>query len=156
MKKWIIALVLMPVLAFAEEPLELFWEDLIPEDYQLPEQLVDHEANNNMVQQNLDAPVVEALNGSVVRIPGFVVPLEGDEEKLTEFLLVPFFGACIHVPPSPPNQIIYVKFPPAAPVQQLWDATYVVGTLKTETMSHELAETGYLIEGTAITEYDDQ
>ncbi|ALS97023.1 DUF3299 domain-containing protein [Lacimicrobium alkaliphilum] len=154
MKKWIIALVLMPVLAFAEEPLELFWEDLIPEDYQLPEQLVDHEANNNMVQQNLDAPVVEALNGSVVRIPGFVVPLEGDEEKLTEFLLVPFFGACIHVPPPPPNQIVHVKFPEGAPVENLWDAVWLTGTLSTEGWKGEIATVGYRLLGTKVEPYD--
>jgi len=74
---------------------------------------------------------------------------------ITEFLLVPYFGACIHVPPPPPNQIIYVKFPKGAPIQQLWDVIYLVGTLKTESISHDLAQTGYLIEGTAIEEYDD-
>ncbi|KJR25900.1 DUF3299 domain-containing protein, partial [Vibrio parahaemolyticus] len=81
--------------------------------------------------------------------------LEGDANKVTEFLLVPYFGACIHVPPPPPNQIIYVKFPKGAPVQELWDVIYVVGTLKTETVSHELAETAYVIQGDAIEAYDD-
>ena len=83
------------------------------------------------------------------------MPLEGDSEVITEFLLVPYFGACIHVPPPPPNQIIYVKFPKGAPVQELWDVIYVVGELKTETISHELAETAYVIEGSKIEAYDD-
>ncbi|MDF5538935.1 DUF3299 domain-containing protein, partial [Vibrio parahaemolyticus] len=95
------------------------------------------------------------LNGSQVKIPGFVIPLEGDADTVTEFLLVPYFGACIHVPPPPPNQIIYVKFPKGAPVQELWDVIYVVGTLKTETINHELAETAYVIEGSEIEAYDD-
>ena len=99
--------------------------------------------------------VRKELNGSKVKIPGFVIPLEGDQNMVTEFLLVPYFGACIHVPPPPPNQIVYVKFPKGAPIQQLWDVIYVVGTLKTETTNHELAETAYVIEGTQIEEYDD-
>ncbi|MCG6451163.1 DUF3299 domain-containing protein, partial [Vibrio parahaemolyticus] len=70
-------------------------------------------------------------------------------------LLVPYFGACIHVPPPPPNQIIYVKFPEGAPVQELWDVVYVIGTLKTQSVSLDLAETGYVIEGQEIAEYDD-
>ncbi|GAL14218.1 hypothetical protein JCM19233_5230 [Vibrio astriarenae] len=106
-------------------------------------------------QQQKIGSVRPELNGSKVRIPGFVIPLEGDANKVTEFLLVPYFGACIHVPPPPPNQIIYVNYPEGAPVQQLWDVIYVVGTLKTETVDHELAETAYVIEGMGIEEYDD-
>ncbi len=109
-----------------------------------------------MISQQSKAGGVRAeLNGSLVKIPGFVIPLEGDANTVTEFLLVPYFGACIHVPPPPPNQIIYVKFPEGAPVQELWDVVYVVGTLKTEVISHELAQTAYMIEGTEIKTYDD-
>lgn len=46
--------------------------------------------------------VNKKLDNQDVRIPGFVVPLEGDAKKITAFLLVPYFGACIHVPPPPP------------------------------------------------------
>ena len=108
------------------------------------------------VTQSLVGSVRTELNGSKVKIPGFVIPLEGDDKHVTEFLLVPYFGACIHVPPPPPNQIVYVKFPQGAPVQQLWDVIYVVGTLKTQQISHELAEVGYLLEGQKIEPYDDQ
>lgn len=142
----------------ANEPLSLDWIDLIPEDERnqfdsmgMPE--VDH--SGDVMQQSKIGGVRQELNGSQVKIPGFVIPLEGDESKVTEFLLVPYFGACIHVPPPPPNQIIYVNFPEGAPIQQLWDVVYVIGTLKTETVSHELAETAYVIQGTAVTEYDD-
>ncbi|MEL7291950.1 MAG: DUF3299 domain-containing protein [Pseudomonadota bacterium] len=142
----------------ANEPLNLDWIDLIPEDERnqfdsmgMPE--VDH--SGDVMQQSKIGGVRQELNGSQVKIPGFVIPLEGDESKVTEFLLVPYFGACIHVPPPPPNQIIYVNFPEGAPIQQLWDVVYVIGTLKTETVSHELAETAYVIQGTAVTEYDD-
>lgn len=144
--------------ALAEDTLTLDWIDLIPENernqfdsYGMP--AIDH--TGDVMQQSKVGSVRPELNGSKVKIPGFVIPLEGDENMVTEFLLVPYFGACIHVPPPPPNQIIYVNFPEGAPVQQLWDVIYVVGTLKTETVSHELAETAYVIQGTEILEYDD-
>lgn len=113
----------------------------------------DH--SGNAALQSKIGSVRQELNGSQVRLPGFVVPLEGDENNVTEFLLVPYFGACIHVPPPPPNQIVYVKFKEGAPVHRLWDVIYVVGTLKTETINHELAETGYVIDGIRIEDYDD-
>ncbi|EEY44964.1 hypothetical protein VMA_003039 [Vibrio mimicus VM223] len=114
----------------------------------------DHNGTEPAKQQQLGTVRTE-LNGSRVKIPGFVIPLEGDDQKVTEFLLVPYFGACIHVPPPPPNQIIYVKFPKGAPIQELWDVIYVIGELKTESLSHDLAETAYTIVGTEIAEYDD-
>ncbi|MBI2319708.1 MAG: DUF3299 domain-containing protein, partial [Betaproteobacteria bacterium] len=55
-----------------------------------------------------NAPVVASLNGARIRIPGFIVPLENSRGQITEFLLVPYFGACIHTPPPPSNQIIHV------------------------------------------------
>lgn len=76
------------------------------------------------------APVETALNGQRVRIAGFVVPLERKGEQVLEFLLVPYFGACIHVPPPPANQIIHVV--PEKPVtgMRTMDAMWVSGTLK--------------------------
>lgn len=138
--------------------LNLDWIDLIPESEQsfldpfgMP--AVDH--SQEKPEQSKLGAIRPELNGSKVKIPGFVIPLEGDADMITEFLLVPYFGACIHVPPPPPNQIIYVKFPKGAPIQELWDVIYVVGTLKTENINHDLAETGYLIDGIEIEAYDD-
>ncbi|HTU52118.1 MAG TPA: DUF3299 domain-containing protein, partial [Acidobacteriaceae bacterium] len=64
--------------------------------------------NFNVPQSQQKAPIL-ALSGKRVSIPGFMVPLEDDLDVVTEFLLVPYAGACIHVPPPPPNQIVYVK-----------------------------------------------
>lgn len=140
--------------------LQLEWIDLIPDNER---NLVDSVGMPLQLSHEEDAPeqsklggVRQELNGSIVKIPGFVIPLEGDENVVTEFMLVPFLGACIHVPPPPPNQLIYVRFKAGAPVQELWDVVYIVGRLKTETVSHELAEVGYVIEGMAVEVYDDQ
>ncbi|CAM2847753.1 DUF3299 domain-containing protein [Vibrio diazotrophicus] len=165
MKQLLLSFMLVLLPAFtataqsAEDVLTLDWIDLVPESErnQFNQQgmpAANHEGEAPAQQSQLGA-VRPELNGSTVKIPGFVIPLEGDENTVTEFLLVPYFGACIHVPPPPPNQIIYVKFPQGAPIQQLWDVVYVIGTLKTESMSVELADTGYVIEGTEIAEYDD-
>ncbi len=60
-------------------------------------------------QQAPDAPVVKELDGQQVKLPGYIVPLEVSEEgRTTEFLLVPYYGACIHVPPPPSNQIVHI------------------------------------------------
>lgn len=152
-------LLLLPFSAVSNEVLTLDWIDLIPEQERnqfdsLGMPKVDH--NGATMEQSLVGRVRQELNGSMVKIPGFVIPLEGDDKTITEFLLVPYFGACIHVPPPPPNQIIYVKFEKGAPIQQLWDVIYIVGKLKTETINSELAETGYLIEGVRLEEYDDE
>lgn len=165
MKKLFLSLmlVLLPALTANvqanDDLLTLDWIDLVPESErnQFTSQgmpATNHEGNTPAQQPQLGA-VRPELDGSKVKIPGFVIPLEGDENTVTEFLLVPYFGACIHVPPPPPNQIIYVKFPQGAPVQELWDVIYVIGTLKTETVSVDLAETAYVIEGSEITAYDD-
>ena len=90
-----------------ETPIEVYWEDLVPEGFnELAPPSVQH--NGEMSQLQPDAPVVDTFDGKRVKIPGFVVPLEGTAELTTEFLLVPYFGACIHVPPPPSNQIVYV------------------------------------------------
>ncbi|NHC06210.1 hypothetical protein DFR40_1425 [Azonexus fungiphilus] len=75
------------------------------------------------------APVEPALNGQRVRIPGFVVPLERKGDEVSEFLLVPYFGACVHVPPPPSNQVIHVV--PAKPVKgmQTMETFWISGTL---------------------------
>jgi hypothetical protein len=145
-------LFLFSQIIFAKEPLELFWEDMVPPDYQTPDTPLSHDGG--MLQMGLDAPIVESLNGKLVKIPGFVVPLEGDNETTTEFLLVPYFGACIHVPPPPANQIVYVKLSEAVPIDNLYDAVWVIGTLTTKGWEGDLATVGYSLVGLSVSPYD--
>ena len=139
-------------IALAKEPLELFWEDMVPADYQTPDIPLSHDGS--MLQMGLDAPVIQSLNGKLVKIPGFVVPLEGDNEKTSEFLLVPYFGACIHVPPPPANQIVYVQFSTAVPIDDIYDAVWVTGTLTTIGWKGDLATVGYSLSGISVSPYD--
>lgn len=96
------------------------------------------------------ANVVKDLDGQLVRIGGYVVPLDFDATQVKEFLLVPFVGACIHVPPPPTNQIIYVKAEKGFDVQGSFDPVWVTGKMKTEMQFTGLAETGYSIEAEKV------
>ena len=135
------------------EPQEVYWEDLVPQDFVLPEQQIDHSGQAN-TQQSMAAPVVAELDGKEVKIPGFVVPLEGENQLLTEFLLVPFFGACIHVPPPPANQIVHVTFEKAVEVPSMYDPIWLVGTLSTEEWKGDIATVGYRLKGAQVLPYD--
>lgn len=156
MKNWLMIIVAQIVMisAAVAAPKEVFWEDLLPEGFQVPSSPVFHEGQS-LAQAEPDAPVVESFNGQEVKIPGFVVPLEGDDETLTEFLLVPYFGACIHVPPPPSNQIVYVKFEDGVPVDSLYDAVWIHGVLSTEGWSGDVASVGYSMKGIGVAPYDE-
>ena len=69
------------------------------------------------------------LNGKRVRVPGFIVPLEDFQEAAKEFLLVPYFGACVHEPPPPPNQMVYVAMRSGSTKIALFDPVWIEGTL---------------------------
>jgi hypothetical protein len=98
----------------------------------------------------LPAPVVESLGGKRVHIGGYIVPLSFDATRVKDFLLVPFVGACIHVPPPPANQIIYVKIDQGVDVQGTFDPVWVTGTLKVTPTFTGLADAGYSLEAEKV------
>jgi hypothetical protein len=98
---------------------------------------------------------VDALNGVKVRIPGYTVPFEyGSKAEITQFLLVPYFGACIHSPPPPPNQTIFVRTDTPIKLKDLAQAVWIEGTILTQTQNSDLADAAYTIEMTSITKYE--
>jgi hypothetical protein len=101
-----------------------------------------------------NAPVVEALDKKLVKLTGFLVTLEGDGKAVSEFLLVPFFGACIHVPPPPSNQIVLVRTG-ARPfrINQMFDMVSVTGRLHTRRAHNALASASYVIEAMQVEPY---
>ena len=99
------------------------------------------------------APVEKAMNGQKVRIAGFVVPLERRGEQVTEFLLVPYFGACIHVPPPPANQIIHVVADKPVAGMRTMDAMWVSGTLGLDRTDTGMGVAGYRMRGEAFEPY---
>jgi uncharacterized protein len=99
------------------------------------------------------APVNPQLVGQTVRIPGFVVPLEDGKEGVKEFLLVPYFGACVHSPPPPANQIIHVL--PKTPAKGLrsMDTVWITGTLATVRTDSYMGAASYRIEAVDVAPY---
>lgn len=95
------------------------------------------------------APTNPALNGKSIQIKGFVSPLEVDEKKglVKEFLLVPYFGACIHVPPPPVNQTLLVRPQEGKSIsmEQIYEPVKVSGVITVETAGTKLAQAGYQI-----------
>jgi len=94
--------------------------------------------------------VVASLDGKRVEIGGYVVPLDFDATRVKEFLLVPFVGACIHVPPPPPNQIVYVKAEKGIDVNGTFEPVWVTGTLTVSPAFTGLAEAGYSLEAEKV------
>jgi uncharacterized protein len=99
-------------------------------------------------------PALQALNGKRVRVPGFMVPLEDGADGVDEFLLVPYFGACIHTPPPPPNQMVYVKMNRGSRVRvDIWNPVWVEGTLKIEDVDSPYGVVGFELTGLSVTAY---
>ena len=89
--------------------------------------------------------IVEEYLGKKIRIPGFIVPLEGEDQTITEFFIVPFFGACLHMPPPPPNQIIHVQYETGVELENLYDAFWFEGTLSAKLISNDLGASAYAL-----------
>lgn len=95
-----------------------------------------------------------ALDGKDVRIPGFIVPLDmSSDGKITEFFLVPYYGACIHVPPPPPNQIVYVSMPQGLELASIYDAYWITGTITLANRRTRLGTAAYRIDAREVGKY---
>lgn len=143
---------------------EIIWEDMMPEgeEERLFELYAQNQASLYGVAEGSAADkayqigtfnVVEELDGKKIRLPGYTVPLDYSDE-ITEFLLVPYFGACLHQPPPPPNQTLYITSEEPIKLGDLAQAVWVYGTIRTETQSSETADTAYTLELTKIEEYE--
>lgn len=142
------------------------WDDLVPKNWN-PMKGIDTSSLGRMRDGDprttamLDklkkawdnAPTVPAMDQARIRIPGFVVPLETEGGTLREFLLVPYYGACIHSPPPPANQIIHVKLANPATDVQMMDAIWVSGTLQTAISDTDMGTAGYRMEGQIVEPY---
>lgn len=102
-----------------------------------------------------DAPAEPALNGKKMRIAGFALPIERQGDKVTEFLVVPYFGACIHTPPPPANQIIHAKsVKPLAGVRMM-QPFWVYGTLAVQRGETIWGVAGYRLTVDKVAPYED-
>lgn len=95
---------------------------------------------------------LKALEGKQVKLPGFMVPLEDEQRKVTEFLLVPSPQACIHVPPPPPNQMVYVKMRKGTEAK-VGAPIWVYGEFRIATKHSQYGEVSFEIAGDEVEDY---
>ena len=93
------------------------------------------------------------LNNKKIKIAGYITPIAFDGDNVTEFLFVPFRGACIHVPPPPANQIIYVKSASGLKADEIWSPQWITGTLLANSVSTIVADVGYSIQDASVQPY---
>ena len=95
------------------------------------------------------------MNEKIVRIQGFIVPLDFEQrQSVTRFLLVPYFGACIHEPPPPPNQTIYAEFEPGYDLESFWQPFWIEGKIFVNRVEEDLATALYTLSAEKIELYD--
>lgn len=120
------------------DPVEVDWRLLAGLDYESGEMSDD----------------LKAVVGNEAKVPGFMVPLEDYLERVTEFLLVPYVGACVHTPPPPPNQLVYVKLPKGERAKvEWWDPIWVEGVLTIDQTENIYGSVSYTIDGARVTSY---
>src|SRR5690242_6877691 len=142
---------------------EKTWDDLMPKSWDPMASLKGLKLDNlkdsdpraiEALQKIRDAwqnaPIEPSLNGERIRIPGFVIPLEKAGNNVSEFLLVPYFGACSHTPPPPPNQIIHVKAAKPVPNMRTMDTMWVSGLMQTRASETEMGQAGYQLKAERI------
>ncbi|WP_282127348.1 DUF3299 domain-containing protein [Roseobacter litoralis] len=143
------ACALLPRHGLAKEYIDLNWSDLVPEGETIMppmlQGLIDHDDTNLMSQQPPSSGLRTDWNGQIVRLPGFIVPIDYTGAGVTAFILVPFVGACVHVPPPPANQLVFVTTAEPYENTGLFEAVNVVGMFGTASMTTQLAEIGYAL-----------
>ena len=135
---------------------ELNWDDLMPEGWdpykRFRDKKVDRLNDSDARAESLlgemreawdAAPTVPALEGAAVRIPGYLVPLDEEHGRLSEFLVVPYFGACIHTPPPPANQIIHVRMKTPVEGYKTMDTVWVAGSIHQAHQESFMGTSGY-------------
>ncbi len=104
-----------------------------------------------------EAPIVKSQLNKKVRLPGYVVPLDADRAEKREFLLVPYFGACIHTPPPPANQIVLIRPTAQSKIKKLpesMDIVWVEGEIKEGRVATSQGVSGYLLEAISVAPYE--
>ena len=170
MRRFVLIFLLLGAgLVHAAELPETDWLELMPKSDQkaleeMPE--IDHDSPEAMgtftekggMKQSKGLPAVmystktvPGMNGKTIGLGGYPVPLETDAKgRSTLFFLVPYPGACIHVPPPPPNQLVLVRYPKGLKLDDIYTPLWVMGTLKVESVSNDLADAAYALDASKV------
>jgi hypothetical protein len=137
------------------QPPRLDWSELIPLQQKNREVMRGRIAHGLNIPMNPNAPAPEVLlrddlDGREVTMVGYVVPLRFEGDKMMEFMLAPYMGACIHVPPPPANQLVYVNSKEGLDEEAFFGTVTVTGKIRVSRMSNDLADSGYAIEDPVV------
>lgn len=147
----------LPGVARADDVIDLKWNDLLPPGTRIIPQellsLIDHDGPSLSSQQPQSSGVRGDWNGQVVRLPGFIIPIEYSGTGVTAFILVPYVGACIHVPPPPANQLVFVTTQEPYESDGLFEAVEVTGMFGASSTSTQLADIGYALSADRVKPY---
>jgi len=147
--------------AYSDEYKEVSWDDLMPTNWvpSAPEDQAFFEG------QTLDgdiielpksdfAPIVKTLDTQRLKLPGYMIPIKFNDSSVSEFLLVPYVGACVHTPAPPANQIVYVSLKQPLLTEDLWAPVWVSGIMKAQMSMTQYATAGYHITEALTEIYD--
>jgi len=160
-------------LAAAETAQEISWDDLIPAGYSADALLIKYQDEiakleddssdaqviyDKIMQEMDEAPMNESIADKYISLAGFIAPLSQQQGKVTEFLLVPYFGACIHVPPPPVNQTVYIKAAEGQgiPYEEAYMPYSITGKMQLQKNNTDIGNAGYSIVDANIQVYDDE
>ena len=148
----------LPRAALAKTPTEITWDDLIPPGVPYSEIVAAGEMDetNDIWQPVFDENATKlnpVLDRAYIKMPGYIIPIDQSIDGVTSFVLVPYVGACLHTPPPPANQLVFVTTNRPWPSDNLWDAVWVTGQMQHELQSTEVAETGYLLKAEEMETY---
>jgi hypothetical protein len=151
------ALGLTPQFAWAEDYIDIGWKDLLPDGTaMIPpmlQGLIAHDQAPLSSQQPESNGVRTDWNGQIVRLPGFIVPIDYSGTGVTAFILVPFVGACVHVPPPPANQLVFVTTPEPYESSGMFEPVNVIGMFGVSSLSTQLADIAYALSADRIEPY---
>lgn len=142
------------------------WQELVPKDWdpmknfrnrKLDTLREGSEGEMDMMREMREvwdnAPTRLELDGLKVKLPGYVVPLDATQGgKLSQFLLVPYLGACVHSPPPPANQIVHVTLKTPA-VWRTMDTVWVSGSMVVKRQKSDMGMSGYAISADVVEPY---
>lgn len=141
----------------AEDVIDLEWQDLLPKgEVAIPPELrnlLPHDESSLAARQPRSSGVRTDWNGRIVRLPGFIVPIDHRGTGVTAFILVPYVGACVHVPPPPANQLVFVTTEDPYESKGLFEPVKVTGMFGTSALSTQLADIAYALSAERIEAY---
>ncbi|RYH01726.1 DUF3299 domain-containing protein [Salipiger sp. IMCC34102] len=149
----------LPGRAFADSFREIAWPDLIPRGVPYGEIIGPGQMDvmNDTWVPEFDenaSKVNTRRDGQPVKLPGYIIPFDIGADGVTSFMLVLYVGACIHTPPPPPNQLVFVTTRTPWPSESMWDPVWVSGRLQARAMTTQIADVGYQIGAERIEIYE--